>query len=367
MNGALPDKRIRELIENEFISGAQEVNVRPASLDLSITGEVFRVRGAFLPGFNETVEDAIKRVGGVALKGEKILLERNCSYALLLNESVDGLPEGVYAYCNPKSSSGRVDMHVRLMVDYSSRYDSIEKGYQGPLWLLVVPKTFPVIVSPGLTLNQMRFFNHDTRLDEFDLEMKFISSGGLLFEPDGKKIGFKDRRHSDRDGSVLLTLGLQFEYPGFKGLSTGEPIDLKLIKHYDPRYFFEPIHVLEWSLVLQEETFYILSTREFVRVPESLTCEMVPMDERSGDLRSHYAGFIDPGWGVGATGNERGRPLTLEVRSFDNRIIIHDGQPIAKIRHELMQMAPTGHYDQMAPTYGMQSGPKLGKQFIDWK
>ncbi len=367
MNGALPDMRIRELIENGFITGAQEENVRPASLDLSITGEVFRVRGAFLPGFNETVEEAIKRVGGVALKGEKILLERNCSYALSLNERVTGLPEGVYAYCNPKSSSGRVDMHVRLMVDKSSRYDSVEKGYRGPLWLLVVPKTFPVIVSPNLTLNQLRFFNHDTRLDEFDLEMKFISSGGLLFEPDGKKMGFKDRRHSDRDGSVLLTLGLHFKHPGFKGLTNGEPLDLKLIRHYDPRYFFEEVQVFEQSLVLQEEMFYILSTREFVRVPASLTCEMVPMDERSGDLRSHYAGFIDPGWGVGADGKEHGRPLTLEVRSFDNRIVIQDGQPIAKIRHELMQAMPTGHYDQSAPTYGLQAGPKLGKQFADWK
>ena len=100
-----------------------------------------------------------------------------------------------------------------------------------------------------------------------------------------------------------------------------------------------------------------------MRVSESLACEMRPMDERSGDLRSHYAGFVDPGWGVGSDNDGRGRPLTLEVRSFDNGLIICDGQPISKIRLEKMLETPKKHYDQMNPTYGQQSGPKLGKYF----
>jgi len=363
--GALPSQMIRQLVENENITDADEVNVMPGSLDLSITGEVYRVNGAFLPSFNETVYQAVKRVGGLKLQGEKVTLEKGVCYVLRLNERIRNFPSGVYAYCNPKSSSGRVDVHVRLLVDKLSRYDAVENGYTGHMWLLVVPKTFPVIVSPGLSLNQMRFFNQDTRFDELELEMNF---NGLLYDSDGMPIGYKDVRHSDGDGSILLSLGLRFgENPGFEAIEGAEPIDLTLKGHYDPKYYFRKVSVFGNSITLKSGNFYILSTKEYVSVPPCLACEMVPMDERSGDLRSHYAGFIDPGWGMTQQISGFGRTLTLEVRSFDNGIIITDGQPIAKIRYERMQSNPELHYDEKAPTYGNQVGPKLGKHFSEWK
>jgi dCTP deaminase len=369
--GALPSQFITDLIDQGFILGAQHENVRPGSLDLQITGEVYRVCGAFLPSCNETVFEAIQRAEGIKLAGENILLERGCCYALRLSEEIVSLPRNVYAYCNPKSSSGRVDIHVRLLADRVSRYDVVPKEYSGPLWILLVPKTFPVIVSPGLTLNQLRFFNQDTRLDELRLEINFSANGGMLFTPEGEMISYKDLKHSDRDGSILLSLGLNFDVPGFEAIEKGHPIDLSLKNHYDPRMFFREISfsgggTSQKSISLKSGTFYILSTREHVRVSNSLACEMRPMDERSGDLRSHYAGFIDPGWGMGANGLGLGRPLTLEVRSFDSGIIICHGQPIAKIRYERMVELPREQYDQMSPTYGAQNGPKLGKYFTNW-
>lgn len=365
--GALSIQLIEEMVGSGFLKGVLGSNIRPGSVDLQITGEVWRVKGAFLPSFDESVLSAIKRVGGTKLSGSKIILEKGCCYALPLNEKIEHFPDGVYAYCNPKSSSGRVDIHVRLMVNSFSRYDAVGKNYSGEMWLLVVPKTFPVIVSSGLTLNQMRFFNQDTRLDEMRLEMQFNHNGGLLFNNQGDQIKYREVLHSDNDGSILLSLGLDFLEPGFEAIETGEPIDLSLKGHYDPKYFFRRICVTDNSLALRAGTFYILSTKECVRVPSSLACEMRPMDERSGDLRSHYAGFIDPGWGINEDGYGRGRTLTLEVRSFDNGLIIQDGQPIAKIRYEKMIEVPREHYDQMSPTYGVQSGPKLGKYFFEWK
>ncbi len=370
-NGALPIQVIHQVLREGLIVGASPDNVRPGSLDLSITDEVYRVHGAFLPGRDETVAAAMKRVGGIRLSGEKILLEKGCCYCIRLSESINHFPARTYAFANPKSSSGRVDMHVRLLVDYSSRYDAVSEKYQGPLWLLVVPKTFPVLVSPGLTLNQLRFFNSDTRFDELQLSIVFESGGGLLADRCGNKFAYSDIAHTDGDGSILLSLGLNFEIPGYEAIETGEAIDLSLKAHYDPRNFFREVTVSKVfgkpSVTLRSGNFYILSSGESVRVPESLACEMRPMDERSGDLRSHYAGFIDPGWGIGKFGDGLGRPLTLEVRSFDNGIIIQDGQPIAKIRYEKMMYSPDRHYDQMSPTYGSQNGPKLGKQFAEWK
>jgi dCTP deaminase len=113
---------------------------------------------------------------------------------------------------------------------------------------------------------------------------------------------------------------------------------------------------------LKKGAFYILSTNEAVRVPPELACEMVPMDERSGEFRSHYAGFIDPGWGWGEKGEGKGRPLTLEVRPFEDLIVRH-GQPIAKIKFERVNEVPVAAYDSMGSNYIKQSGPKLAKHF----
>lgn len=365
--GALSMEQIQDLVTAEFVKGAIKDNLRCGSLDHSITGEVYRVRGSFLPRPDETVLQSVRRLGGNRLQGEKILLERGCCYVLPICERIESLPEGVYSYCNPKSSSGRVDLHVRLLADYTSRYDSMKKGYSGALWLLVVPRTFPVIVSPGLTLNQSRFFNQDTRFDEFELQINFNSSGGLLYNSSGFPVRYEDIEHSDKDGSILLSLGLNYSFPGFEATPYGEPIDLSLRNHYDPKRFFDLVRVVDDSITLSSDTFYILSSDEHVRVPEHLACEMASMDERSGDVRSHYAGYIDAGWGVGEDGKSKGRPLTLEVRSFDTSFIVRHGQPIAKIRFERMCRVPELHYDQMSPTYGLQDGPKLGKQFAEWK
>jgi len=165
---------------------------------------------------------------------------------------------------------------------------------------------------------------------------------------------------------VILTLGLDYPIPGFEAVSTGEVIDLSLLKQYDPHDFFRPISVSHGALNLAPNTFYILSTKEYVRVPKKFACEMAPMDERSGELRSHYAGFIDPGWGIGKDGKDKGRPLTLEVRSFDNGLIIRNHQPIAKVRYERMIESPSKHYGEMQSNYDEQIGPKLSKHFKSW-
>jgi dCTP deaminase len=89
---------------------------------------------------------------------------------------------------------------------------------------------------------------------------------------------------------------------------------------------------------------------------------MVDMDSRTGEFRTHYAGFFDPGWGCGVDGEGKGRPITLEVRTFEDVVISH-GQPIGKVRFEKMLEVPTVHYDQKQSNYLSQSGPKLAKQF----
>jgi dCTP deaminase len=368
--GALPDHLIRELLEGNFVQQASEDNIKPSSLDLIITDEIFRVSGAFMPNHDETVYEAIRQADGMKLAPDSIL-ERGACYVARLSEHIHKLPGDTYGYANPKSSSGRLDVHVRLLADKVSGYDTVPPGYTGPLWVLIVPKKFPVIVRTGTSLNQLRFFNQDTRLDRLRMEMVFEQKGGLLCHRGGEMIRYNEIRHSNNDGSLILSLDLDLETPGFEALDTNEVIDLSLKGHYDPEFFFRPVTISKKnglsSILLVSSTFYILSTKEYVRVPATFACEMAPMDARSGEFRSHYAGFIDPGWGIGSDGKLSGRPLTLEVRSFEG-LMVRDGQRIARVKYERLIDTPRKLYDDgISSNYSGQVGPALSKHFKPWK
>jgi dCTP deaminase len=58
---------------------------------------------------------------------------------------------------NPKSSTGRLDVLTRLITDQRTAFDRIEKGYRGKLYLEIAPLSFPIVVKPGVRLNQVRF------------------------------------------------------------------------------------------------------------------------------------------------------------------------------------------------------------------
>ena len=62
------------------------------------------------------------------------------------------------------------------------------------------------------------------------------------------------------------------------------------------------------------------------------------------------------------TGEGTGRPLTLEVRPFED-IIVRQGQPIGKIRFERVAEIPEVVYDAIASNYLEQYGPRLAKHF----
>ncbi len=50
-------------------------------------------------------------------------------------------------------------------------------------------------------------------------------------------------------------------------------------------------------IVLDPEVFYLLLSAEGVSVPPEYAAEMMAYDPTAGELRTHYAGFFDPGFG----------------------------------------------------------------------
>ncbi|PIR38780.1 MAG: hypothetical protein COV34_00475 [Candidatus Zambryskibacteria bacterium CG10_big_fil_rev_8_21_14_0_10_42_12] len=359
--GALPDSYIQRLIASGHIKGATFDHVRPGSLDLRLSEEVYKVESIFQPRRGEKVRDVLSRIKAERHDPAKPIA-RDAIYLWRLNEIL-ALPQSVYAYCNPKSSTGRLDLHVRLIADGVPRYDSVwPKGFHGELWVSLMTKSFPTIVSPGDSLNQIRFFNADTRMSDLELEMEHHKSP-LIYHPDTQKpIGFDELEGQDGDGTILLSIDLESSVAGYESITSSHVVELARRDH-DKDIFFKQVYAEKGALRLERDKFYILSSYESVVTPPDLACEMVPMDERSGEFRSHYAGFIDPGWGWGKEGEGKGRQLTLEVRPFEDIVVRHK-QPIAKIRFERLIEPPEVLYDLTDSNYIAQRGPKLGKFFV---
>lgn len=359
--GALPDSYIEKLIQSGHIKGARKDYIRPASLDLSLSEEVYEVGSVFQPRRGETVRDVLRFIQASRHDPAKPLA-RDTIYLWRLNEIL-ALPQSVYAYCNPKSSTGRLDLHVRLLADGISRYDSISPaGFSGELWVTVMSKSFPVLVHPHESLNQMRLFNADTRMDDLELEMAQAQYGLVRDPATGKPISFDHLSGADGDGSILLSIDVEGDIVGYESIVSSHVVDTKGRDHMKEK-FFSPVISENGYVHLKRDRFYILSSYEAVVSPPYFACEMVPMDERSGEFRSHYAGFIDPGWGWGQSGESTGRQLTLEVRPFEDMVVRHK-QPIAKIRYERLLAEPQILYDATNSHYVEQRGPKLGKFFV---
>jgi dCTP deaminase len=358
--GALPYQNIKAFIADGAFKNAKEENVNPASLDFSLSEEIYRVEGIFLPRPGEKVAELLEKAEHLRHAFENPL-ERDVTYLARLNEIV-ALPPDIYGYCNPKSSTGRNDVHVRVLADGVSRYDTIPRGYRGTLWLAVNPRSYPVKVSPGERLTQGRFFNRDTRLSEQELK-EVMSKESLVFDSHGEPIRYEDIQIKDGDGSVILRLDLDQDVVGFECLGSNKVMDFSKRKFYHPDDFFREVKKEEESVSLKKGGFYILSTKEAVRVPPSMALEVAPMDERSGEFRSHYAGFFDPGWGYGKNGEGKGRPATLEVRPFED-MIIRNKQAIAKVKFEHLTEIPEVIYDSIGTSnYTAQSNAKLSKHF----
>jgi len=361
--GALPDGAIREMMESGFIKGADAQNVNPGSLDLSLSDECYRTNGLYLPRRGERVRDMLNEYGA-RRHDLSTPFECQVTYMIRLRESLV-LPKTVYGYCTPKSSTGRTDVHVRSVGDGVERFDTIAPaGFAGDLWLAVCSKSFPVLLKEGEKMLQARFFTADTRFDETELETA-MARHPLIFNPyQSQPISYGEITASDRDGSILLSIDLAGSgIVGYEARRTSKILDFAA-RDINPDEFFQRVTLsASGRLHLRRDNFYILSTFESVCVPPWLACELVPMDHRTGDLRSHYAGFIDPGWGCGQDGEGLGRQLTLELRPFED-IVLRPGQTVAKATFEKMVRPPDRHYDMLDTShYRLQAGPGLAKQF----
>ena len=354
MTGVLPDSGIEDLIARGAISGARpfvDGQIQPASLDLRLGTRAIRVRASFLAAHG-TVEARIAefRMHEVDLTPGAVL-EKGCVYLVPLMEGL-ALPQGIEAVTNAKSSTGRLDLLTRTITDGGSEFDRIEAGYSGPLWAEICPRSFSVLVRPGMRLNQIRFRDGQAVLDDSALaalhaETPLVSGTALIDEGLGFSVDLRP------DATDLV---------GYRAKPHTGVIDLDRIGEYDPADFWEEVRTQNGRIILDPGAFYILVSREAVTIPPDYAAEMAPYVAMVGEFRVHYAGFFDPGFGWAEAGGAGSRGV-LEVRCHEAPFVLEHGQVVGRLIYERMAQRPAVLYGaEIASNYQGQ-GLKLSKHF----
>lgn len=353
--GVLPSQALRALIANGAISASlpiTDAQIQPASLDLRLGTVAYRVRASFLAGQGRKVADRLTEfeMHRVDLTAGAVL-EKGCVYVIPLMEGL-ALPAGVTAVANAKSSTGRLDLLTRTITDGGTEFDRIPEGYTGPLYAEVCPKSFSVLVRPGMRLNQIRFRSGQAVLDDAELtqlhaQQPLVSGQAVISEGLGFSVDLRPAA-----GDLV----------GFRAKPHTGVVDLDRIGHYPAADFWEEIHTTEGRIILDPGAFYILVSREAVTIPPDYAAEMAPYLAMVGEFRVHYAGFFDPGFGHADAGGAGSRGV-LEVRCHEAPFVLEHGQVVGRLVYERMSERPDTLYGQAIKSNYQGQGLKLAKQF----
>jgi dCTP deaminase len=361
--GILPSQAIRELIGKGRIIGNRaitEEQIQPASLDLRLGDIAHRVQASFLPGPGGKVEAKVKelRMARVDLTSAAVF-EKGCVYIVPLLEELD-LPRDISGKANPKSTTGRLDVFIRLITDDGVEFERVPPGYKGRLYAEIVSRTFTVAVRAGMRLNQLRFVrgnpvSSDSRIRRLDEEEQLI----YMDEVSPVKASV--------DRGLRITVNLEGSSPeeviAYKARKHAPAIELERINYYAPEEFWEARrHSSNQRLILEPGDFYILASKERVRVPPEFAAEMVPFDPSVGEFRIHYAGFFDPGFGYGSS-DIKGTRAVLEVRAHEVPFLIEHEQFVGRLTYMPLLAKPEKIYGLQIGSSYQQQALTLSKQF----
>jgi dCTP deaminase len=337
-----------------------EEHIQPASLDLRLGDIAHRVQASFLPGPNSTVEAKIKELRMTRVDLTKAaVFEKGCVYIVPLVEQLN-LPKDISAKANPKSTTGRLDIFTRLITDYGVEFERVPPGYKGKLYAEIVSRTFTVAVRAGMRLSQLRFVRGNP-----------ISPDSLINTLDEQEsLVYMDAENAVRahvDRGLRITVNLEAGEPGeviaYRARGHAPAIELDRIGHYAPEEFWEARQQTEnKALILEPNDFYILASRERVRVPPDYAAEMVPFDASMGEFRIHYAGFFDPGFGYGSS-DIKGTRAVLEVRAHEVPFLIEHGQLVGRLTYMPLLSRPDKIYGTNIGSSYQYQALTLSKQF----
>ena len=242
--GTLPIQSLKQLIEKGVIKSPVPVidkQLQPASMDLRLGNKAYRVRSSFLPQ-RRRVDELLDELFMYEIDlDENGILEKKNVYLIPLMEEFY-LPIELNGKTNPKSTTGRLDIFTRVITDGGYRFDEIEHGYSGRLYLEVFPRSFTVKVKTGQSLNQIRLFCERQQVEDSDLR-DIYNTHILLFDDTGIPVPADSA--IIRDG-LYMRVDLKGQASngviGFKAKKNSSIINLSQAGGYLASGYWEPIH-----------------------------------------------------------------------------------------------------------------------------
>jgi dCTP deaminase len=368
-SGVLPSQALREVVQRGWVTAGDwrvpPESIQPASIDLRLGEYAWSLRCSFLPDSGSTVEEKIED-----LQFDKIdlrdgaTLERDRPYLVPLIEELR-LPQDMRAKTNPKSSTGRLDVFTRVITDRNHRFDEIAAGYHGKLYLEIVPRSFAIRVKHGLSLNQVRLIHGDARLSDRQLESVHEEFPLLYMDT----YPLRSSELSLADG-LFLSLDIsgapENKIVGYRAKRNSLPVDLGRVGTLKWQDYWDPVHPERGGrIVLEPEVFYLLLSAEGVSIPPSYAAEMLAYDPTAGELRTHYAGFFDPGFGYSRKQEKHGSRAALEVRARDVSFMVEHRQPVCKLAFERLEAEPDVLYGEDVGSNYQGKETMLGKHFAE--
>jgi len=351
MNGSLVYQDYIELIKKNLIitENIKNNQIQPSSMDLSLSEECYEIKHSFL-SYNSKVRDKLSELAIKKINlSKEFIFKKNKTYIVRLNESLN-LQDHIFGHCNPKSSTGRLDIFCRSLVDYAEEYEKIPINYKGEIFLEITSRSFDVALKKNNCLNQLRLVNK---------KHNYLTDKQLTTLNKKQKISNQTKDNIKIDNGLKLSVDLSISKIIAYVAKKNTPIlNFSKIKFHKINDFWNTIRNKNKKLLIEKNKFYILRSKEKVIIPSNLAGEMVPYDTGIGDFRAHYAGFFDPGFGL-----SNGSYAVLEVKTNEVPFLLEHGQTIARIKYEKLNKNSNIVYGKGIKSNYQNQGLKLSKHF----
>ena len=358
--GALSAEQIMVLHSRSFIKSLRpftDNQIQPASMDLRLSKKCWEVEASFLPGQKTSVRQKLSKLKTREIDiGAFKTLRKGKVYIIQIQEELN-LPENISAAANAKSSTGRLDILTRLISDNSTCFDLIRKGYKGKIYVEIAPISFSVTIKEGITLNQLRFHNEqnimtDRQLEKLNTKFNIVENTAQIDNGVTISVNLKSKAH---------------EPIGFKAKENCPAINLSKLNFYKVETFWERLFSRKGNITLAPGAFYILRSKEYIKIPPQTAAEMVPYEAKMGEFRVHYAGFFDPGFGFTKNIKDKRSKAVLEIRCHETPFILQDSQIIGKLIYETLASTPNATYGEIIGSNYQGQTLKLSKHFESWQ
>ena len=354
--GSLIHEDYHQLVDKKYILSNNFTNnqIQPSSIDLTLSDECYEISASFLSPSKNVREDLkdvmIKKIS----LDKKYIFEKNKIYLVKLNEEVN-LPNDIFGFCNPKSSTGRLDIFCRTILNYNDEYEKIPKNYQGEMFIEITSRSFDIEFQKGDSLNQMRLvYNKHVYLSDKYLK-EYHSNFFLTLDKNNTKI----HPNLNKGLKISVDLSSENEINGYIAKKNAPLLIFQNTKSHKAELYWEKLKIFKKKLVIKKNNFYILKSKEKIQIPKNMAGEMVPYDTSIGDFRVHYAGFFDPGFGY-----KNGSYAVLEVKTNEVPFVLEDGQSIGRIKFEALNKESNVLYGKEIKSNYQHQGLALSKHFV---